>query len=92
MNQVETWRNSVRAKTEAIPIDQLIVDSDCCLTIITTVAMVVIKLAGTRKEQIATQLWRENSNTGSKLSINLYFKPTILIIAQVVYSACLINK
>ena len=28
------------------------------------VAMVVIKLAGTRKEQIATQLLRENSNIG----------------------------
>jgi len=55
----------------AIPIDFPMTCNGCSLIIRIIVVMAVIRFAGTKKEQIATQLWRENSKTGSKSSINL---------------------
>jgi len=60
INQVETWRNKAIANMEAILLDQSILDNDSPLTTITIVKIVVNKLAGTKKEQIATQFCREN--------------------------------
>ena len=71
INQVETWRNRVTATMTAIPIDFPTISNGCSLIIKMTVVIAVKRFAGTKKEQIATQFWRENSKTGSKSSINL---------------------
>ena len=68
-NQVEICRNNVAARIEAIALLQRIFIKDCSVATNIKVTIVVIKLAGTRNEQIATQLWRENSKIGSKRNI-----------------------
>ncbi len=66
MNQVATWKNNVKAKVIAIAADRLVVKRGRFKKTKIIVCRVVIKLAGTRKAQIAMQLLRENSNRGSK--------------------------
>jgi len=68
---------------EAILLDQSILDNDSPLTTITIVKIVVNKLAGTKKEQIATQFCRENWKRGSKSNINSEYWSIWLIIAVI---------
>ena len=64
INHVETCRNKVAVRIDAIAIERRTRAKGRDPITKNKVAIVENRLAGTRKEQIATQLLRENSQMG----------------------------